>query len=799
MFVTNIFPAPLILQSNYNFPQNKSNFSLLETKILSQINYFRVNTKEYLNYYKSQFDLYYIENIINILLNKEKKLNSLKIKKEISLAGRDYINYLIENNIPKTYFDINKGNKAYFIIQQLLSKYGQRKGKIFETVIINSNSAEEIVNKLIKDEKAIKILLNPDMKFINIACGFIPKWKNICVIIDIIENFIAYKTEKNDNNSGIQILNEIYLDENIAQIEEKYETRTHKGNYEISRNNDNELKSNYNTSEGTAKFKRILPLYIKDVNPFFYKKKEKNFQKSFSFNNFQNIGKTNNNNKKELNDNIKNKNENIIYMGKNNDKQIQKNLLLKFNEKKYLNNNANNKLKEINIKNNVKQYKIITKNLNLKNININANEQISNKNKILNLDINEINNSFLIKDNKSNSKTENIDSNENNENISQPFEQINDISNVNQNKKQNSFFSLDTEISTLLNPKKNNESQDINKFSFTPNKSLDNQEQIEQNINGFCLNDKEKFFKNNRREIKNMIKIYNQERMAKNKINNLRNDINNAEINEVKNTATFFYNNNNRKNIKEKNKKQIYQKIKPSLSNSYKKIITKHSSFKSTQTEINTLPEKIISNKMSFHNDNISKNKENKKKLSLITDNNIIFNNGKKRIISFKANRRLYKNKSLENIINSQKLNEQVNNQGNNKERKYLIINPILANGLLTKNEYNVDINGNIKKDKYKGHKKHIEEINIDLSNNYRCKNNFNINYNSESNICKYIYKKNRIRDDKMNNFNFYNKSNNNFYTEIDEKYKITNIGKISNTIQNTIKNKYIIINTQIK
>ena len=800
MFVTNIFPAPLILQSNYNFPQNKSNFSLLETKILSQINYFRVNPKEYLNYYKAQFDLYYIENIINILLNKERKLNSLKTKKEISLAGRDYFNYLIENNIPKTYFEINKGNKAYFIIQQLLSKYGQRKGKIFETVIINSNSAEEIVNKLIKDEKAIKILLNPDMKYINIACGYIPKWKNICVIIDIIENFIVYKnSEKNDNNGGVQILNEIYLDENIAQIEEKYETRTHKGNCEISRNNNNELKSNYNTTEGTEKFKRILPLYIKDVNPFFYKKKEKNFQKSFSFNNYQNITKTNNNNKKELNVNIKNKKENIIYMGKNNEKKIQKNLLLKFNKEKDL-NNANNKLKEISLQNNVKQYKIITKNLNLKNIkiNTNANDQMANKNNILNLD-NEINNSSLIKYNKSNSKIENIDSNENNENISQPFDQINDISNVNQNKKQNSFFSLDTEISTILNPKKNNESQDINKFSFTPNKSLDNQEQIEQNINGFCLNDKEKLFKNNRREIKNMIKIYNQERIAKNKIKNLRNDINNAEINEVKNTATFFYNNNNKTNIKEKNNKQIYLKIKPSLSNSYKKIITKHSSFKSTQTEINNLHKKIMSTKMSFHNDNISKKKDNNKKLSLITDNNIIFNNGKKRIISFKANRRLYKNKSLENIINSQNINQQLNNQVDNKERKYLVINPILANGLLNKNDFNDDIDGSKKKDKYKGHKKHIEEINIDLANNYSYKNNFNNNYNSESNICKYVYKKNRIRDDKMNNFNFNNKSNNNFFTEIDGKYKITNIGKISNTIQNTIKNKYIIINTQIK
>ena len=805
MFVTNIFPAPLILQSNYNFPQNKSNFSLLETKILSQINYFRVNPKEYLNYYKTQFDSNYIENILNIIINKEKKLNSLKTKKEISLAGKDFLNYLIENNIPKAYFDIIKGNKAYFIIQRILSKYGQRKGKIFESVIINSNSAEEIVNKLIKDEKAIKILLNPDMKYINITCGYVPRWKNICVIIDIIENFIASKNlEKNDTNNDIQILNEIYLDENITQIEEKYETRTHKGFSEISRNNDNELKSNYNTTEGNEKFKRILPLYIKDVNPFFYKMKERNFQKSFSLNNFQNVGKTNNNNKKEISENIKHKNENIIYIGKNNDNHIQKNLLLKFNDKKNL-NNANNKLKKINIENNVKQYKIITKNLNLKNIkintNTNSNDQIKNRNKILNLNNNnEINTGFPIKDNFNikNAKNENSDSNENNENTSQPFEQINDISNVNQNKRQNSFFSLDTEISTILNPKKNSESQDINKFSFTPNKSLDNQEQIEQNINGFCLNDKEKLFKNNRREIKNMIKIYNQERMAQNKINNLRNDINNTDINEVKNTATFFYN-NNKTNVKEKNNKQIYQKIAHNLSNSYKKIITKHSSFNIKQTKTIALPKKILSKKMSLLNDNISKNKDKIKNLSLVTDNNMIFNNGKKRIVSFKANRRLYKNKSFEKIIKSQKINEQEINQNNNKKRKYLVINPILANGLLTKNEYNDNNYEKIKKDKYKGIKKHIEEINIDLSNNYSQKNNLNANYNSENNICKYIYKKNRVRDDKMNNLNFYNKAKKNFYTEIDGKYKITNIGKISNTIQNTIKNKYIIINTQIK
>ena len=84
MFVTNIFPAPLILQSNYNFPQNKSNFSLLETKILSQINYFRVNPKSYLNYYKLHFDSNYIKNII---ISKKKKIKFIK-NKERNIISR---------------------------------------------------------------------------------------------------------------------------------------------------------------------------------------------------------------------------------------------------------------------------------------------------------------------------------------------------------------------------------------------------------------------------------------------------------------------------------------------------------------------------------------------------------------------------------------------------------------------------------------------------------------------------------------------------------------------------------------
>ena len=237
---------------------------------------------------KNLIEKYPIEKLLGEEYNEIfKEGTKKKTKKEPMLADEEETNETF-----KEINYINKGNKAYFNLQQILSKYGQRKGKIFESVIINSNSASEIVNKLIKDEKAIKILLNPDMKYICITCGYIPEWKNICIIIDIIEDFIVYNSsKKNNKNNGIQILNEICLSENIANIEEKFEARTHKVNYEISRNPEEKIKYNCNTTEGKEKFKGIMPIHIPDINPLYYKTKSGNFHKSFSLNKIQNINK----------------------------------------------------------------------------------------------------------------------------------------------------------------------------------------------------------------------------------------------------------------------------------------------------------------------------------------------------------------------------------------------------------------------------------------------------------------------------------------------------------------------------
>ena len=50
-----------------------------------------------------------------------------------------------------------------------------------------------------------------------------------------------------------------------------------------------------------------------------------------------------------------------------------------------------------------------------------------------------------------------------------------------------------------------------------------------------------------------------------------------------------------------------------------------------------------------------------------------------------------------------------------------------------------------------------------------------------------------------MNNYIGHNKKGFNVNTETNGKFKEAKIGNINNTIQNTIKKKYIIINKQIK
>ena len=264
--------------SPQNYKRNKiifhnTNFPKLEEEIFKLINYLRINPEKYFNEFNNFFLSEEKESIEKEINEYEAKLYPFIIQKEISNAGNDYLNYLIENTSDKLNFNFKNVDKTCFNLRARLSKYGQRYGKIFESVILNSNCAEEIVNKLIKDDKARKMILSPNMKYIAITCGFIPKWNNICTIIDIVQNFIAYKDIDNIsyNNNDIQIINTIELDEKdisenkslkdleqkdkINKIKNKYCSKTcklknksnKKGNIFISIDN-NFYKNNNNKS-----------------------------------------------------------------------------------------------------------------------------------------------------------------------------------------------------------------------------------------------------------------------------------------------------------------------------------------------------------------------------------------------------------------------------------------------------------------------------------------------------------------------------------------------------------------------
>ena len=248
MSINNFFFSPKNYQrNNILFQQYNPNFPKLEKEILKLINYLRTNPEKYLTEFSKFFRNDFIDIIIDELNKLETKLFPFNTKKEINQAGKDYLDFMIENDIDKSYFNNNDNDKNCFHLKARLSKYGNRNGKIFESVIINSSCAEEIVNKLIKDEKARNMILSPFMKYIGINCGFLPKWNRICTIIDIVQDFIAYK-DINDysNDNTIQIINTIENDDTENMSDQK---RDHNRSQNININICSETSETFKNSK----------------------------------------------------------------------------------------------------------------------------------------------------------------------------------------------------------------------------------------------------------------------------------------------------------------------------------------------------------------------------------------------------------------------------------------------------------------------------------------------------------------------------------------------------------------------
>ena len=292
MSINNFFFSPKNYQrNNILFQQYNPNFPKLEKEILKLINYLRTNPEKYLTEFSKFFRNDLIDKIIDELNKLETKLLPFNTKKEINQAGKDYLDFMIENDIDKSYFNNNDNDKNCFHLKARLSKYGKRNGKIFESVIINSSCAEEIVNKLIKDEKARNMILSPYMKYIGINCGFMPKWNRICTIIDIVQDFIAYKDINDYNNdNSIQIINTIENDdtENMSDKKKNHNKSqniniiNYSETFKISKMVDN--KENINNLENKTNKEKFFSIMErkKNVNHALYKNRlNTNFNKIF--------------------------------------------------------------------------------------------------------------------------------------------------------------------------------------------------------------------------------------------------------------------------------------------------------------------------------------------------------------------------------------------------------------------------------------------------------------------------------------------------------------------------------------
>ena len=231
-----------------------NDLSDLEKDIYILINYIRINPLDfsnnlrnkniYLNNKEQNEIIKYLEEIYN-----KEKLKPFEEIPEISEAARNLLINISLND--KKYHNINlkELNPETLNLRTRLSNYGHRTGRIFETVIFKTNNPEDIVNNILVDEKGRNMLLSNKMKFIGIACDILPS-NIICSVIDIVQDFIPYKT-KEDINKDFNINNNIY-DNNIDYPESHYkeESLISYNNLNYDKNINNlKLKLGFNKSQ----------------------------------------------------------------------------------------------------------------------------------------------------------------------------------------------------------------------------------------------------------------------------------------------------------------------------------------------------------------------------------------------------------------------------------------------------------------------------------------------------------------------------------------------------------------------
>ena len=199
--------------------------SQLEEDIFILINYIRTNpnsfAKNFRDKYSSKLSSSKIHSINYLKSFNEHELFSYILIPEISNAARDLINNISNFDDSRGYIDINEIDSECIDLKTRLSKYGNRNGRIFETIIFKLSNDEDIIEHILNDSKGKEMLLSNDMKFIGIACDYLPS-QQICTVIDIVQDFYPYKnSSKNIIKNNQLIHNKSQQNYNISFADNK--------------------------------------------------------------------------------------------------------------------------------------------------------------------------------------------------------------------------------------------------------------------------------------------------------------------------------------------------------------------------------------------------------------------------------------------------------------------------------------------------------------------------------------------------------------------------------------------------
>ena len=217
-----------------------STFSKLEHDIYSLINFLRKNPLEFCNNL-IQKNKYKTNQEQNEIINFLQEIHSKKILKpfieiqELSLAAKSLLNRIILHYKNSHSLNLKELEPTKKNLRARLSKYGERTGKIFETVLFELDNPDEIINHILREEKGRNMLLSQEMKFIGVSCDLIDT-NLLCTVIDVVQDFIPFKNSNNKNNINNNINNNIYM---------MYNNNENNNNYNFNKSNYNKLKPNY--------------------------------------------------------------------------------------------------------------------------------------------------------------------------------------------------------------------------------------------------------------------------------------------------------------------------------------------------------------------------------------------------------------------------------------------------------------------------------------------------------------------------------------------------------------------------